>query len=235
MDVELENSSDVRVSLNHNSPPWSSAYCSCDMVSPEKDQFVPKKFQCIYCQRKYKNKETLRKHEKKHTKQFVCKMCTQGFDSKECLEKHNDKFHSRRYLCIICGKHLKTKRNFEYHLTTHVETKKFPCPIPDCNKSYNSEAFLSDHMNAHTGLKPYVCNTCKRTYSTVASLSHHKSTCCKDVKCQLCNKKFSSKTALSDHEQSQHGHKHLVCECGKVFKWRTNLIRHKKKECILRD
>jgi len=47
-----------------------------------------------------------------------------------------------------------------------------------------------------------------------------------------CTREYSSKQCLDDHVRAYHTNKVISCKfCGKTFKWRTSLIRHRSKEC----
>ena len=57
-------------------------------------------------------------------------------------------------------------------------------------------------MATHTGEKPYHCNECNKSYSSIVQLNSHK----KDVhlgirpfECQQCDKYFVSQSKLNNH------------------------------------
>ena len=88
---------------------------------------------------------------------------------------------------------------------------------------------LSDHLNTHLGSKPYQCERCEAAFATSSSLSRHKGECGKMIQCMDCGQEFSGRSSLADHMRSVHVDLPYDCVCGKRFKWRTNLSRHKKQ------
>lgn len=185
-------------------------------------------FNCSVCGRSYQSRETLVKHSVKHTKEFVCRKCTQGFSDAESLQIHNDTRHGQQFLCSSCGKTVLGRRNFLSHFTTHEE-KPWKCHYQACGMSFLKQKTLIDHINVHTGFKPYKCGTCTAKYAHAASLSRHKMSCGSKLVCPTCNREFSSPSALTDHKQGEHMMKSFVCRCGKRFRWRPNLSRHRKQ------
>ena len=213
-DIDTADTADRGSTLRHKAVPGSSKQGNVHI--------------CHVCNRHYQSRDTFVKHYKKHTKEFVCRKCTQSFTSQSALDEHNSAKHSQEYLCTTCGKTLHGKGSYENHMSIH-EGKAFSCPYQDCPKAFISQKLLTDHINVHTGFKPYQCDICKGKYSRRSSLSRHALSCNKKLACQICKREFSSVTGLTDHKQAEHSMKDFVCACGKRFKWRPNLSRHKKQ------
>ena len=59
----------------------------------------------------------------------------------------------------------------------HDETKQLKCE--HCGKGFVSAQKLSEHVNTHTGEKPFKCKTpdCLAQFGSSSSLSHHKKAC----------------------------------------------------------
>ena len=136
--------------------------------------------------------------------------------------------HTRNAVCPICGAKIQ-KTSLKSHLQTHAAFKSFPCPYPDCGKQFIGQKLLKDHMNSHTGVRPYVCSRCEKTYLTSASLNHHRKSCGIKVSCNECGMVFASVSSLSDHKKAVHVGNIYICKCGKIFKWRSNHTRHRKQ------
>ena len=183
---------------------------------------------CNVCNRHFQKRDSLIRHFKKHTKKFVCRKCTQAFKNRESLENHNIEKHGQAFLCTACGKTLHGKRSFLTHMTIH-DGKPFGCPYEDCGKKFLTQKFLTDHINTHTGLQPHECSTCDAKFCRSATLSRHKMSCGRSLCCPICQKDFSSPSMLTDHKLAEHKKKVFKCECGKRFKWRPSLSRHKKQ------
>lgn len=131
----------------------------------------------------------------------------------------------------VCGKSFNRKSTAIAHNKPHMERNNI-CPFDQCNKDFARKQDMADHLNSHTGMKPYSCNRCKRNFSSQSSFSHHKATCFRKVECSECNQKFTSKSTLYDHQKSEHKVEAFVCACGKRYKWRTNLARH-RRDCTI--
>ena len=185
------------------------------------------RFQCNACGNSYKSRDSLVKHFKKHTKDFVCLSCTQAFNNEDELTKHKATKHSLLFLCPHCGKTLNGKQSLKKHILLH-EGKPHVCPYQACGKSFLTPKQLTDHINVHAGLKPYSCENCEMKFARKQSLSKHKMTCGRGVECPECQRVFSSASSLQDHKQTEHASMPFICECGKQFKWRPSLARHKK-------
>uniref|UniRef100_A0A8C5MHY2 Zinc finger protein 865 n=1 Tax=Leptobrachium leishanense TaxID=445787 RepID=A0A8C5MHY2_9ANUR len=65
-----------------------------------------------------------------------------------------------------------TKVNKDYFCRLkYLIDSQFPCTI--CKKSFKQSSHLMQHMLAHTGERPYECNTCGRKYNHISSLIRH--------------------------------------------------------------
>jgi len=84
-------------------------------------------------------------------------------------------------------------------------------------------------------LPPFECDSCKKQFNTMASLSSHSKSCLdNEQSCKLCNKQFANKRNLRDHNRIFHespdailSKYSLSCpECDKVFYKKSNLTSH---------
>ena len=63
--------------------------------------------------------------------------------------------------CPVCGLLINSKRNnFRQHLKIHTGVKPFVCDI--CSRSFRKKAHMEEHRRIHTGEKPFVCEICSR-------------------------------------------------------------------------
>ncbi|KAG9431020.1 zinc finger protein 169-like [Apis florea] len=61
----------------------------------------PKPFPCDKCDRAYKNKSSLTRHqivECGKLPQFICRTCNKGFKQKGNFQRHNSKIHGHIFL-----------------------------------------------------------------------------------------------------------------------------------------
>ena len=86
--------------------------------------------------------------------------------------------------------------------------KTKPCPHPSCPKSFDRDAKLAEHLNSHTGARPFTCSS------------------------PGCCKSFAQKRHLNRHVQSAHSAvRNFLCTevgCGKAFRENSRLRRHRE-------
>jgi len=144
---------------------------------------------------------------------YICSVCDVIFSQKKDLKKHMDiHFNEDVFPCDKCGKVFKSMTSLKLHKLSHgnlplpkvkeigkitkevseiketgksetTETpKEFHCPI--CPRTYTRKATLNQHMNLHTGLKPYKCLTCGKGFRNRIIRNSHAIDCfaVKDVK-----------------------------------------------------
>lgn len=162
-----------------------------------------------------------------HSAQHICKICTRVFQSEEDLQSHNSENHSDPFLCETCGKSFNRSSSLKQHIKNMHGNRTEHCPFEHCRKNFASKKLLADHINSHTGVKPYSCQECKKTFASQSCFLHHKAKCMKKVLCTECGEKCT-KSALLEHIQSKHKVQRFICACGKQYRWRVNLCRHKK-------
>ena len=107
-----------------------------------------------------------------HNKEkHICSICKVEKPSLNRL-KHHMNINHIRIPCEHCGKLLgkaMMKRHIRDCHSSH-EDKKFKCEV--CGKfATNDERRLSQHMNIHTGDRPYKCDYCPADFGHRSALS----------------------------------------------------------------
>ena len=109
------------------------------------------------------------------------------------------------------------------------------CPVKGCTKTFNRPAKLEDHINSHTGDRPFTCDECDQTYKKRTHLTSHKATkhsAKLPWTCQRedCSKAFATRQKLHRHEQSHAKQEQHRCRgfppCNKHFRKSETLQRH---------
>ena len=117
---------------------------------------------------------------------------------------------------------------------------EFACTVEGCGRTFNRASKLQDHLNAHLGIRPHVCNECQKTFTRADHLARHViSTHTKafPFSCPRCEKKFSLKHQLVRHlrvhdsdNDSARPSGEFKCEtCQKSFSSKKCLIKHEKR------
>ena len=75
--------------------------------------------------------------------------------------------------CPTCGKIYEQRRLTRHILSQHGKNsdRKHQCSL--CGKGFLSKRNLQDHMNVHTGEKPYMCSFCSMTFASIGTHRMH--------------------------------------------------------------
>ncbi|XP_073966060.1 zinc finger and BTB domain-containing protein 41-like [Choristoneura fumiferana] len=106
-----------------------------------------------------------------------CNLCSKSFLQRASLKLHVDGVHSRepRHACGVCGEMFKTriaKRNHER--VKHEGIPPARNKVCDhCGKAFTNKSTLLDHINTHTGARPFACKLCDATFGYKSALYLH--------------------------------------------------------------
>ncbi|TRY70302.1 hypothetical protein TCAL_02451 [Tigriopus californicus] len=124
-------------------------------------------------------------------------------------------------------KRVQSEKKVERRMT--VKRAKHECPV--CFKKFRSAQYLPDHMNTHTGERPYQCDKCDKTFRNRTVLRQHLSThsLAKTYQCDKCDKTFKRLESLRYHESSHSTARPWICPtCGKTFRNDKDLRIHER-------
>lgn len=110
-------------------------------------------------------------------------------------------------------------------------SKSFQCSF--CDKMFPSRRDWVDHVNKHTGGRPYECYLCHKAYYSLKSLkSHLRQHNDRPHKCLGCEKSFIKRCTLVQHFRENHlpatdPRRFFPCKiCDKKFKTYSNMRLH---------
>lgn len=152
-----------------------------------------------------------------------------------CGKTHRRKYGIRRHIAARCGsvqcnKCYKVLRKGESHVDhplQHIDSHPFHCDL--CSEAFTSYFNIgvhirTTHFNSANGFK---CDRCSYAGKTRRLLRRHKLVHTKPCKCRICGKSFRGNSNL-DMPLRQHVEPgELRCFCGKEFRRRGDLSRHK--------
>ena len=81
--------------------------------------------------------------------------CSQTFHDKTELQLHVECFHanSNRLQCSVCLKILSSRQNLREHLNIHTGAKPYVCQEPGCGLTFRQGSQLSAHKRIHVAVR----------------------------------------------------------------------------------
>jgi len=132
-------------------------------------------FQCHICDKGFTTKQNMKRHTVTHTgaRPFKCEICDQQFSRRSHLDLHHTIVHDKKktYECEICKKRFASKRDVSQHLNRHTGDRPFKCS--QCPKSYPDPSNLREHAKVHSEPK-YECDFCGEKFKQLQSLKIHR-------------------------------------------------------------
>lgn len=116
----------------------------------------------------------------------------------------NDEGVDSSLFCGICQKSFQKNAQLQNHLRHHRAERRFVCAF--CNKAFSQSNNLRAHLRIHTNERPF--------------------------KCSECGKAFTQLTNLNNHVRLHTGERPFVCPepgCDKAYAQVTNLNQHRKR------
>ena len=132
---------------------------------------APKTKLCPECGESVKNLSTHLEDVHYGEKQN-CPQCGKELRSAISLKGHINRVHEK-IPCQECGVLVHSDRMKRHMMATHTpdHLKRFQCEL--CPKGFATRDNLSDHINVHTGEKPYKCKFCSATFASIGTHGGH--------------------------------------------------------------
>ncbi|CAG9789942.1 unnamed protein product [Diatraea saccharalis] len=193
-------------------------------------------YKCKICFNIYSNLYRLKQHFlRMHApKDFVCSECCKSYGSEALLAQHKYDCHSP-FMCSDCGKSYTSRSTFKTHMQSH--RLKLICQV--CGKVFKNKRNFSKHiiMNICDPVirkmnldKKYVCDYCRKGYSSKSTLRTHIKFAHGDGEaqvCSWCNKRFHAVSRLTAHIVTHTQEKKFSCDvCGGRFVTKESLLYH---------
>jgi hypothetical protein len=133
---------------------------------------VHEKNPCSICGEMIPKYEANRHFRKAHTGTAKCSKCGKICTSNELLRRHIADAHDKSP-CTICGEMIAKRRAAQHYAVKHTanEDKRHKCKF--CGKGFVEVRKLKDHINTHTGEKPYLCKLCGAAFADKGNHRKH--------------------------------------------------------------
>lgn len=203
---------------------------------------ITKKYECPTCKKAFSRPMHLKLHIRSHTseKPFKCSHCNKNFTNQQTLTKHlktaqhmrnaygNNVNLEKSFLCSTCGATFFRQQTLQRHVETiHMPGETFKCP--HCDYNTRNKANLVRHVEGHSNIKRYVCETCGASFRALATLTEHQTfvhSDSRDFVCDTCGKAFKNKSTLQRHLRTHKDDRPYKCHCDQSYKRLSHLKRH---------
>ena len=168
------------------------------------------------------NQHMIVKHQKtiNHIK---CPYCMKIFFDPVYIKQHFKKAHGNHagllYICGLCNMVSDIHETFDEHMrTSHSWNETHFCTRRDCNKYFESESELKDHIDLHPKrtlrkadlvANKFSCFECDEPYKERIDLFDHfreVHNCAPMIECKACSTFFRNKDDLVDHSPCSNMH-----------------------------
>ncbi|XP_057700977.1 zinc finger and BTB domain-containing protein 40 isoform X1 [Corythoichthys intestinalis] len=177
-----------------------------------------KMYVCQYCKAVFAQSIELTRHVRTHTgdKPYVCRECGKGHSQASGLTTHLQTSHNmlQPLNCQKCCLSFQTLDEMQKHIEELHLKVCHKCPT--CSKVFTCASLLEKHKSVHTGMKPFICTLCDKSYQQLSGLWYHNRTNHPEVfanqtrqlktlvQCDICFRFFPCASSLAKHMENEH-------------------------------
>ncbi|KAM9327557.1 uncharacterized protein KZ484_019031 [Pholidichthys leucotaenia] len=214
--------------------------CTADIAKHLRSHSEDRPYICISCEKGFKYKDTLKKHQIIHGHEGIREEQT------KTVEQILAEADSVTQNCGDVGSHYNEDSNSEAHVDVPEESligpeqtskKKVMKSCPVCSRAFDSIKTLNRHVQCHTDDRPYHCVHCKKRFKHMHGLKRHQIyAICHKKSTQLLWKKEQragpSQSEINDTQQGALLKIPVWCSnCGKHFEYLSALREHHENGC----
>lgn len=151
---------------------------------------------CKFCNLYFKRPNDLRRHYLVvHANALACQYCDEPVFCK----------HRKVDRCSVCNKKFSSASSLRRHMTMHDKTLRvLECSV--CSSRFPNEYSLKKHLMIHTGVRPFSCDKCHKSFVYQIDLNFHKRIHeSAKLVCKTCGREFSRYSNLVRHEEIHKG------------------------------
>ncbi|XP_017777796.1 PREDICTED: gastrula zinc finger protein XlCGF26.1-like [Nicrophorus vespilloides] len=176
--------------------------------------------------------EVLSEEEVKHIIEDHMVTIPHNFDGKEVGSDLNFESHlqkgKRVFHCVVCGKIFNTRRHYTKHKRIHEQ-----CSCDHCDYFNVNPVLVRRHkISVHADMRNFDCTVCSEKFFNETELKIH-------MKCHACfqdNLEDKNNPELGGNSDEYGPIESRTCsECGKIFKCRSDMVKHLKQHKVLEN
>jgi len=159
---------------------------------------------------------------------YLCTVCDKRFKGKRQLNVHKGIHTGEIHTCSRCDKTFSSQSTLCRHMNIH--TSKYKCSV--CGKCCVSSRELAVHRRSHSGEKLFECTVCNKRFTRSGYLVVHSRIHSREKPYirYICDKAFSQSSYLNTHIRVHTGDKPYKCSlCNKSFTEPSSLQQHKRR------